>query len=94
MEHSGIEAYPVGLLADIKQGRLKYGLKSLRGRVVRRDWRSVRNYFNGYLAEWHYAPEGVNHYKCGKGWTKKRAIRRLGIHLAESNLLEKNVNSM
>lgn len=87
-KYSGIEAYPVGLFSDIKQKRLRAGFKSLKGRVKARNWRAVRNYFNGYLAEWHYPPAEVKHYKCGKGWTKKRAIKRLGVHLAESNMLE------
>jgi hypothetical protein len=87
-EQSGIEAYPVGLLSDIKHRRVWRGV---RGYVVpqmrRRNWRAVRNYFNGYLAEWHYPPAEVTHTRCGRGWTKRAAIRRLGIHIAESNTL-------
>lgn len=86
-EESFIEAYPVGLLRDIKRKSLSYGLKRyLWVQVRRRNWRAVRNYFNGYLAEWHYPPEGMRHHKCGRGWTKRAAIRRLGVHIAFSNL--------
>jgi hypothetical protein len=87
-EQSGIEAYPVGLLSDIKRRRVWRGV---RGYVIpqmrRRNWRAIRNYFNGYLAEWHYPPAEVAHTRCGRGWTKRAAIRRLGIHIAESNTL-------
>lgn len=84
---SGIGIYPVGLLWDIKRKRV---VASIRGYLIpqikRRNWRAVRNYFNGYLAEWNYPPEGVNHSRCGRGWTKRAALRSLGHHLAESNL--------
>lgn len=87
-EQSGIEAYPVGLLSDIKSRRVWRGIRGdLFPQIKRRKWRAVRNYFNGYLAEWHYPPEAVRHYRCGRGWTKRAAIRRLGIHIAKSNVL-------
>lgn len=86
-EQSGIEAYPVGLLWDIKRRRVG---RSLRGYlwplIKKRKWRSVRSYFNGYLAEWHYPPEGMKHYRAGRGWTRRAAIRRLAQHIAESNM--------
>lgn len=88
MKQSGIEAYPVGLLANWKQRRLKRSYTYLKYQIKEKNWRAVRNHFNGYLAEWHYPPEEMKHYKCGRGWTKKKAIKRLGIHLAKSNLLE------
>jgi hypothetical protein len=88
-EQSGIEAYPLGILSDIKRRRVRYGIRNyLIPQVRGRNWRAVRNYFNGYLAEWHYPPAGMRHSRCGRGWTKRAAIRRLGIHLAENNLLE------
>jgi hypothetical protein len=81
-----IGTYPVGLLLDIKSGKLHYGLKVyLWGQIKRRNWRAVRNYFNGYLAEWHYCPDGVRHYRCGKGWTRRAALRSLGRHIIEAN---------
>lgn len=52
-----IEAYPVGLLSDIKRGRVRDGIRNyLVPQIKRRNWRAVRSYFNGYLAEWHYCP--------------------------------------
>ncbi|MEV8338512.1 hypothetical protein [Leucobacter sp. NPDC077196] len=85
-ETSFIEVYPVGLLSDIKRKRARNGIKGyLMYQVKRRNWRAVRNYFNGYLAEWHYCPDGVRHTKCGRGWTRRIALRRLGIHIAEAN---------
>lgn len=83
-----IEAYPVGLFSDIKRRRLRTGLRYMLEQARKRNWRAVRNYFNGYLAEWHYCPPGVVHYRCGKGWTKRRALRDLGRHIVESNKVE------
>lgn len=87
-EQSFIEVYPVGMWHDWKLrklGKMTSGAKYLRAQIGKRNWRAVRNYFNGYLAEWHYCPEGVNHTKCGRGWTKRAALRSLGVHIAESN---------
>ena len=90
MDEQGIETYPVGLLSDIKRKRVRAGIKGyLLYQVKRRNWRAVRNYFNGYLAEWHYCPEGVRPTKCGQGWTKRAALRRLGKHIVQSNLIGK-----
>ncbi len=83
-----IEAYPVGLFLDIKRRRLRTGIRYVVEQARRRNWRAVRNYFNGYLAEWHYCPPGVAHTRCGKGWTKRRALRDLGRHIIDSNTVE------
>jgi hypothetical protein len=86
MDSSYISTYPVGLLADIKHRKIRYGLRHyLLGQIKRRNWRAVRNYFNGYLAEWNYPPEGMRHYRCGKGWTKRAALSDLGRHIVDSN---------
>lgn len=53
-------------------------------------WNSVANSFNGYLAEWDYPPidpRYVQPQKCGHGWTRKRALRRLGKYVVEANLI-------
>lgn len=66
------DVYPVGLFADWKHGYLRYGLQyHLIRHVHRRNWRAVRNYFNGFLAE----HEGHSH-SAGKGWTRRSATRR------------------
>jgi hypothetical protein len=83
---SGITTYPVGLLSDIKRRRVLHGLRGYLWRQVRaRNWRAVRNYFNGYLAEWHYRPDEVRLTHCGRGWTRRAATRRLGVHIAMQN---------
>lgn len=83
----GIETYPVGLLDDLRRRRLRYGLGTyLLGQIKRRNWRAVRSYFNGYLAEWHFAPEGVTLDRSGSGWTRRAALRSLGRHIVEANL--------
>lgn len=86
----GIGTYPVGLLSDIKRRRVRRGLRRYLWRQIKsRNWRAVRNYFNGYLAEWHYRPDGVRLTHCGRGWTRRAAIRRLGSHIAEQNLSDR-----
>ncbi|MFC8832326.1 hypothetical protein ACFT8V_03890 [Streptomyces griseoincarnatus] len=82
-----IVIYPVGLLAhwqhfihnpDRKAARrrfrldLRYPFRQARAR----NWRAVKNYFNGYLAE--HATLGT---RCGTGWTRGRAYRDLARHL-------------
>lgn len=59
-------------------------LRHLRRTVVRqvraRQWRELKNAFNGYLAEPTPFPEGVT--RCGSGWTKRRARRSLDRQIA------------
>lgn len=81
-EHQ-IVVYPVGLFSDLKRQRLRSGLRYLRYQAQRGNWRSVGNYFNGYLAEAQYT--SMRHTRCGHGWTKRRALSDLGRHLGEMN---------
>lgn len=88
-EEHGIGTYPVGLLAHMKRRRIRNGIRHyLIPQIKRRNWRAVRNYFNGYLAEWHFPPEGFIHGRCGTGWTRKAALRSLGRRIVEQNLSE------
>lgn len=87
-ETSGISIYPVGVLAAWKHRRLRNQYRYLKAQVKKRNWRSIRNSFNGYLAEWDYPPEGMNYYRCGRGWTKKATLNDLGKHLAQVNIKE------
>lgn len=65
--------YPVGALHDFKNGRLLRGIKGYLWHQVRAgNWRAVRNYFNGYLAEHDGHP-----HNCGRGWTRATAERRV-----------------
>jgi hypothetical protein len=43
----------------------------------RRQWRDLKNTFNGYLAEPREFPPGDYRRRCGTGWTKARALRSL-----------------
>ena len=85
-----INVYPVGLLRDLRQfarGRARRRVRRLL-RALRypfrqaRDgnWRAVRNYFNGYLAEPYTMPPGVT--RCGSGWTRRRALADWGAQVA------------
>lgn len=56
--------------------RLGYPLRQMRAG----EWRAVRMYFNGYLAEPTPWPDGL--VRCGSGWTKHRAIASLRRQLA------------
>jgi hypothetical protein len=82
-----ITIYPVGLLRDWQKfihnpdraaarSRLRYALRDLASRIRARRWRSVRDYFNGYLAE-HADHSG----RAGHGWTRGRAYRDLARYL-------------
>jgi hypothetical protein len=54
----------------------------LRRQIAARNWRAVRNSFNGYLAEPYAFPDGMT--RCGSGWTRRRAINDLLRHYQET----------
>lgn len=69
---------------------LSYIPKTVTRHIRNRQWRELKNDFNGYLAEPTPWPEGAT--RCGSGWTKRRAlrslqrnIRRPGVHWDECN---------
>lgn len=78
-----ITVYPVGLFSDLKRRRIRSGLRYLRRQAEAGNWRAVGNYFNGYLAEVQYS--SMRHFRCGHGWTRRRALSDLGRHLGEVN---------
>lgn len=78
-----IDVYPVGVLAGIKQRRFRQTLRYVARQVRARNWRAVRNSFNGYLAEVSYSD--IRHTRCGRGWTKRAALSSLGRRLGEDN---------
>lgn len=47
------------------------------GYILARNWRALKNQFNGYLAEPTEFPPGDYRRRCGTGWTKGRALRSL-----------------
>lgn len=49
-------------------------------RIRTRQWRELKNSFNGYLAEPHHWPEDGSLRRCGSGWTRRRALRSLRRH--------------
>jgi len=76
--------FPASVGAPSPLWRLKRARTSLSyipktiGRHVRdRDWRALKNTFNGYLAEPTEFPAGEYRRRCGTGWTKRRALRSL-----------------
>lgn len=87
----GIETYPVGFLRDLRNARALWRAGRRRGTVrtlahwIRDSWRR-RSYWNGYLAEWHYKPAGVQGSMCGHGWTRRKALANLGAHVILANL--------
>jgi hypothetical protein len=89
-----VDVYAVGLLNDLKRFRRDwwvsgrwYALRHLArrvcwrtvGRARRGDWRAVRMYFNGYLAECNLPCAE----RAGHGWTRTRARLDLARHVAE-----------
>ena len=84
-----VDVYPVGLLSDLRllRGALKYGpsrraawwsflYRFRRGtfeRIYHGEWRALKNYFNGYLAE----DPDPRVPRAGSGWTRRRALESL-----------------
>lgn len=66
-----VDVYAVGLLDAIKRRQLRREWKYLKYQINQRNWRAVRNVFNGYLAE-----HSSCSHNCGKGWTQRTALRR------------------
>lgn len=64
--------YSVGWLAAWQGHDLRRQWRYTVRQVKCRNWRAVRNTFNGYLAEHDGHP-----HNCGKGWTKRAAVRRV-----------------
>lgn len=60
--------------------RLRSQLRYDIARAKARDWRSVRNSCNGYLAEPYHWPQDGTLTRCGTGWTRRRALRSLHRH--------------
>lgn len=79
-----VQVYPVGLLRDLKDNRVLYGLGYLRRQLRAGNLRAVRMYFNGYLAELKNVPAEWGAISLGHGWTKNRAIRDLTHNVANS----------
>ena len=52
----------------------------LRRQIKARNWRAVRNAFNGYLCEHDNHP-----HNAGRGWTKRAAQRRAARLCAEAS---------
>lgn len=81
-----VQIYPVGLLRDLKDNQMLYGLRYLRRQVCNKNFRAVRLYFNGYLAELENAPADWGAITLGHGWTQRRALRSLTRNVATSLL--------
>lgn len=86
--------YRVGLLRDLYELRRVWRMPRTGPRPINR-WRSLRyrlrlmrtsllrrSYWNGWLCELDQCDRALA-YKCGKGWTVKRAQRSLVRHLIE-----------
>lgn len=75
-----VDIYPVGFWLDVKTAwRCKtwsrLHLETIFRHVRKHEWRSLKNHFNGYLAEPDVMPGKLR--RCGSGWTRKRALRNL-----------------
>ncbi len=62
------------------QIELRYIRQSISRHITRRQWRELRQSFNGYLAEPSPWPQDGSLTRCGSGWTKTRALRSLRRH--------------
>jgi hypothetical protein len=66
-----VHAYRVGMFDHWRNGNIRRARPYLTRQIKAHNWRAVRNYFNGWLAE----HEGC-HHNAGRGWTEKAACRR------------------
>jgi hypothetical protein len=65
--------YPVGVLDTFQRRKgWRTTRRYLAHQIHNRNWRAVRNHFNGYLAEHDGHP-----HNAGRGWTRKAALRRV-----------------
>lgn len=74
-----VDVYPVGWLEACKSRRLRAEWRYFKRWAREGNWRAVRNSFNGYLAEHDGHP-----HNCGRGWTKRAAVRRVNALCAAS----------
>jgi hypothetical protein len=56
---------------------MSYIPKTVVRHIRARNWRALKNTFNGYLAEPDEFPPGDYRRRCGTGWTRRRAMRSL-----------------
>lgn len=57
--------------------------RSVRRHVRNRQWRDLKNTFNGHLAEPTPWPDGIGLTRCGSGWTRTGAILSLYRHASK-----------
>ena len=88
VDDRNISVHRVGVLAALhfdlrafwlfrkRPTRIPYELRYLRYRIRERNWRAVRNHFDGWRAEHAYAGT-----RAGHGWTRRRALADLRRHL-------------
>ncbi|NUS25003.1 MAG: hypothetical protein HOV92_12375 [Streptomyces sp.] len=85
---TAVSIYPVGLFSDLARfvhapdrsdarRRLRSALRYPVRQARAGNWRAVKNYFNGYLAE-----HDTLGFRAGTGWTRGRAYRDLVRHLS------------
>lgn len=74
---------PPSWLWRLSRARISLGYipKTVARHLRARNWRALKNAFNGYLAEPYEFPPGDYRRCCGTGWTKARALRSLGRRL-------------
>lgn len=51
--------------------------RTIRRHIRNRQWRDLKNNFNGWLAEPTPWPEGTGLTSCGRGWTRRAALYSL-----------------
>ncbi len=80
-----VDVYPVGFRSARTQAHFKQQVRYAWRHIQRREWRALRNSFNGYLAEVNNTPPEVSFTRCGRGWTERAALRRLQRMLRRDN---------
>lgn len=83
---SAVDVYRVGIFDHVHHHGWREGVRRewrfLRTVTAERNWRAVKNSFNGWLAEPTPWPDGLN--RCGSGWTRRRAVASLRRQCAKA----------
>lgn len=84
-----VDLYAVGLLANLRMLKAYFKTGVDRKWVRHHFWYSLRhnwrrkNFYNGWMAE--PKDSSIPFKRCGTGWTRARAIRRLGSEISRAS---------
>jgi len=91
-----VNVYPVGIGRDLRgwwlgtqarQVTIRRIRRSVGRRVAECEWHALKCYLNGYLAEPGDEVSQAGLRRCGRGWTKRQALRSLRRRMRKAGVL-------